>query len=122
MNELDRREFESRHTTDQIRTVLKTVYQHQCAICGGIRALSVHHWWHPYKTCKNFACVTAIANLVLVCRACHRALHAMTLEKARAKLMPYVAVKLKTSPQDLRLILEGHCSRRHVLDYLLIEH
>lgn len=122
MNELDRREFETRHTTEQMRTVVKAIYQHQCVLCGGVRALSLHHWWYPYRACKNFSCVNSIVNIVLVCRACHASLHTLSLDKARAKVLPYVAAKLKTSPHDLRQVLDGHCARHHVLDFLLTEH
>lgn len=120
MSELDKRELEYRHTTELMRTTMKSIYK-RCVLCGGIKALSCHHWWYTYKSCKNFSCVNAVANIVLVCRACHKALHTMPLDRARIKILPYVAAKLKTSPQDLRQILEGHCSRRHVLDFLLTE-
>lgn len=120
MNESDVREFEYRHTTPRMRAALLKIYRH-CAICGSVRSLSCHHWWFPFKSCKLFSCAVALVNIVVVCRACHRSLHAMPLAKSREKVLPYVAAKLHTSPQDLRTILDGHCARRHVLDYLLTE-
>lgn len=120
MNAFNRRELEYRHTTERMRQAVKYIYG-SCVLCGGVRALSCHHWWYPYKTCKNNPCSVALVNIVLVCRACHKALHAMQLHVARMKILPIVAAKLRTSPQDLRTILEGHCARRHVLDYSLTE-
>lgn len=118
MNEFDARELEYRHTTPRMREAMLEIYHH-CALCGGVRSLSCHHWWFPFKSCRSFSCSVAIVNIVVVCRACHRALHTMPLAKARERVMPFVAAKLHTSPQDLRAILDGHCARRHVLDSLL---
>lgn len=120
MNERERKEFERRHTTTKIRQQMLRLYG-SCVLCNSRRYLSCHHWWYPFKTCKNNPCAIATVNLVVVCRACHRLLHAMSWHQARAKILPIVAAKLKTSPQDIRTILEGHCARRHVLDkYLLL--
>ena len=119
MTDQEAEEFAHRHTTLQMRTAMLLIYNNHCAICGGHRALSCHHWWYPFKTCKDFSCSVALVNIVVVCRACHNALHATTLDKARMKVLPYVAAKLRTSMSDVRTILEGHCSRRHVLDSLL---
>lgn len=120
MNEADTREFELRHTTAKMRAAMLSIYG-SCVLCGGCRSLSCHHWWFPFKSCKDFTCATAVANIVVVCRACHRAIHTMPLQKSRTLLMPHVAKRLHTAPQDLRTILEGHCSTQHVLDYLLTE-